>query len=236
MKTTRWTGLMVCFLGLSIQALSQASSSSYLPEIKQELLKEWPKNRTINLVFHGHSVPAGYFKTPLVNTLGAYPYQVLKAIKEQYPLAVINIINTSIGGENAEKGAARFEQDVLSHHPDVIFIDYVLNDRGLGLERAKKAWEKMIQMAQSKGIKVILLSASPDQRVDILDTNSVLDQHGQQVLELARLHQLGFVDSYSLFRTQVKAGTPIGELMSQVNHPNEKGHALIAAEIVKYFK
>ncbi|MFL0162442.1 SGNH/GDSL hydrolase family protein [Aquirufa salirivi] len=236
MKISRWTGLMVCFLGFSIQAMGQASSTYYLQEIKQELLKEWPKNRSINLVFHGHSVPAGYFKTTVVNTLGAYPYQVLKSLKEQYPLAVINIINTSIGGENAEKGAERFEQEVLSHRPDLIFIDYVLNDRGLGLERAKKAWEKMIQMAQSKGIKVILLSASPDQRVDVLDTKSVLDLHGQQVQELARVHQLGFVDSYERFRAQVKAGTPISEWMSQVNHPNEKGHALIAAEIMKYFK
>lgn len=236
MKITRWTGLMVCFLGISVQALSQASSANYLQEIKQELVKEWPKNRIINLVFHGHSVPAGYFKTPVVNTLGAYPYQVLKVLKEQYPLAEINIINTSIGGENAEKGATRFEQDVLSHRPDVIFIDYVLNDRGLGLERAKIAWEKMIQMAQSKGIKVILLSASPDQRVDIMDTNSVLDQHGQQVQTLAKVHQLGFVDSYGLFRAHVKTGTSISELMSQVNHPNEKGHALIASELIKYFK
>ncbi len=38
------------------------SSTDYLKEIKLELKKEWPKNRTINLVFHGHSVPAGYFK------------------------------------------------------------------------------------------------------------------------------------------------------------------------------
>lgn len=235
MKTTRWTGFLVCMLGLSIQALSQASSSNYLQEIKQELIKEWPKNRTINLVFHGHSVPAGYFKTPLVNTLGAYPYQVLKLIKEQYPLAVINIINTSIGGENAEKGAERFEQDVLIHRPDLICIDYVLNDRGIGLERAKKAWEKMILMAQSKGIKVILLSASPDQRVDILDTNSILDQHGQQVQALAKAHLIGFVDSYNLFRNQVKATSPITDLMSQVNHPNEKGHALIATELLKFF-
>ncbi|MHA8063963.1 SGNH/GDSL hydrolase family protein [Aquirufa aurantiipilula] len=235
MKITRWIGLMACFLGFSIQALSQSSQTDYLQEIKQELVKEWPKNRIINLVFHGHSVPAGYFKTPVVNTLGAYPYQVLKSLKEQYPFAAINIINTSIGGENAEKGAARFEQDVLSHRPDVIFIDYVLNDRGIGLERAKNAWVKMIQMAQSKGIKVILLSASPDQKVDILDTNSILDQHGQQVQELAKTHQVGFVDTYTLFRNQVKASTPISDLMSQVNHPNEKGHALISTELMKFF-
>src|SRR5690606_5862244 len=111
-----------------------ADESGYLQEIKMELEKKWPDNRTINLVFHGHSVPAGYFKTPVVNTLDAYPFQVLKGIKEHYPHAVINIINTSIGGENSISGAERFETGVLIHRPDVLFLDYALNDTGIGLE------------------------------------------------------------------------------------------------------
>lgn len=31
-------------------------------------------------------------------------------------------------------------------------------------------------------------------------------------------------------------GEDLAEYMSQSNHPNEKGHTLIAAEIMKYFK
>ena len=54
---------------LSVLSYSQvANSNNYLQDLKQELQTEWPKNRTINVVFHGHSVPAGYFKTPAVNT------------------------------------------------------------------------------------------------------------------------------------------------------------------------
>ena len=94
-----------------------ANSSDYLNDIKTELNKEWPGNRTINLVFHGHSVPAGYFTTPVVNTLDSYPFLLLKDLKELYPFAVINIINTSIGGENSVSGAERFEAEVLIHKP-----------------------------------------------------------------------------------------------------------------------
>lgn len=104
--------------------------------------KKWPDNRTVNLVFHGHSVPSGYANTPNVKTLQAYPHQVLEAVKEIYPYAVVNSITTSIGGENAEQGAKRFKQEVLPHRPDILFIDYALNDRSIGLERALKAWEK----------------------------------------------------------------------------------------------
>src|SRR5687767_10935123 len=124
--------LLALLLSITIQCVhAQADSAIYLKDIKAELVKEWPKNRTINLVFHGHSVPSGYFNTPHVRTLDAYPQQVLKELKALYPYAVINCIITAIGGENSVAGEKRFEQDVLAHRPDVLFIDYALNDRYL---------------------------------------------------------------------------------------------------------
>lgn len=210
--------------------------TDYLRDLKTELTKEWPKNRIINVVFHGHSVPAGYFKTPLVNTLEAYPMQVLKQLKRHYPFAVINIINTSIGGENSKSGASRFETEVLTHRPDVVCIDYALNDQGLGLEEAQKAWKAMIEKAAAKKIKVILLTPSPDQRVEILDEKSTLEKHRMQIIELAKEHNVGLVDSYALFKNKVREGEKISDYMSQVNHPNEKGHELIANDIMRYFR
>jgi acyl-CoA thioesterase-1 len=210
--------------------------SKYLTEIKSELRKEWPKNRTINLVFHGHSVPAGYFKTPMVNTLDSYPFQVLKELKAIYPYAAINIINTSIGGENSISGEKRFKSDVLSHNPDVLFIDYALNDRGIGLEKSHEAWSRMINKALKENIKVILLTPSPDQRVDILQSDNELEQYAQQIKRLSEEKGIGLVDSYQLFKNEVVLGDSLSSYMSQVNHPNEKGHQLISDEIMKYFK
>jgi len=212
-----------------------ADPQFYLAEIISELNKEWPGNRTINLVFHGHSVPAGFFKTPVVNTLSAYPYLLLEKLKAKYPFAVINVINTAIGGENSESGEKRFVSEVLTHRPDVLFIDYALNDRGLGLEKSKEYWSKMIQRALEKKIKIILLTPSPDQRVNILESDNILEQHARQIEQLAKVYGLGLVDSYSLFKEKVIAGDSISIFMSQVNHPNKKGHTLITEEIVKYF-
>ena len=79
----------------------------------------------------------------------------------------MNSITTSIGGEQAEQGAERFKEEVLIYRPDVLFIDYALNDRSIGLERAKIAWEQMIQEALAYGTKVILLTPTPDLKEDI---------------------------------------------------------------------
>ena len=209
---------------------------NYLKEVKAELKKEWPNNRTINLVFHGHSVPAGFFKTPVVNTLDSYPYQVLARLKAMYPTAVINVINTAIGGENSVSGEKRFKSEVLRHQPDVLFIDYSLNDRRVGLEQAHDAWTSMINIALKQDIKIILLTPSPDQEVEILDNNTILDRHSAQVKQLAKAYGIGLIDSYALFKQRVSAGDSVAAFMSQVNHPNKEGHQLIANEILSYFK
>ncbi|MBN3519434.1 SGNH/GDSL hydrolase family protein [Algoriphagus lutimaris] len=217
------------------QLIDSNSKENYLNDMKDELTVEWPKNKTINLVFHGHSVPAGYFKTPEVNTLNSYPFLALKGIKEAYPFAVVNVINTSIGGENSNSGQKRFKKEVLPHQPNILFIDYALNDRGIGLDQSRKAWEKMIVKALKKNIKVILLTPSPDLKIDLTESGNELDLHRQQIIGLAKKYQVGLVDSYSLFQKLKENCNCLNEYMSQGNHPNEKGHQLIAKEILTYF-
>lgn len=213
-----------------------AEAPIYLSALKAEFVKKWPENRTINLVFHGHSVPTGYFATPNVNTLDAYPHVLLTKLKQLYPFAVINVITTSIGGENSEQGQKRLKNEVLIYRPDVLFIDYALNDRGIGLERSKASMEKMIRAALSKGIKTILLTPSPDISTDILKADNPLQQHTQQLIELAKKYHIGLSDSFEQFKSLTKSGHNLKDYMAQSNHPNKKGHELIAEELLKYFR
>lgn len=214
---------------------AQADAGTYLNDIKTELMKQWPKNRAINLVFHGHSVPSGYFRTPDVRTLEAYPQQVLQEVKALYPHAVVNVIVTAIGGENSLQGEKRFGDDVLTHKPDVLFIDYALNDRAPGLEKSKEATEKMIRKALKRNIKVILLTPSPDLKVDLTSPGNELELFTNQITALARKYNIGLADSYSSFKKQAEKGEKLDQYMSQGNHPNKEGHRLIAGEIIKYF-
>lgn len=227
---------MLFTLTVNAQIGKLSDTVNYLAPIKKQLETKFPKNRTINLVFHGHSVPSGYWTGSKVHTLESYPHLLLGKLKTIYPYAVINVILTSIGGEWAEKGQTRFTNDVLSHKPDVVIIDYALNDLGIGLERSKIAWSKMIEEALSKNIKVILVTPSPDQREDITDSNNKLALHATQIRELAVKYQVGLADPFAQFQKIAKEKGSIKELMSHVNHPNENGHNLIAEELFRRFK
>jgi acyl-CoA thioesterase-1 len=212
-----------------------ADRIEYLLALKKDLIVRWPNNRTINLVFHGHSVPAGYWHNSEVHTLDSYPHLALAKVKEIYPYAVINVIITAIGGECAEKGQSRLKTDVLPHKPDVLFIDYGLNDIGTGLERSRVAWEKMIEEALKANIPVILMTPSPDQRQDILDPENLLVRHAQQIRGLAAKYHVGLADPFKEFQRIIREEGSLESYMSHVNHPNRKGHEIIANEIRKWF-
>jgi len=226
--------LIVTTLMLGVVLSSQvlyANYPSYLDDVKAKLNLKWPGNKTVNIVFHGHSVPSGYFATPHVNTLAAYPQLTLKCIKDKYPHAVVNVITTSIGGEQSEQGATRFDQEVLCHRPDVLYIDYALNDRGIGLERSERAWRSMIEKALNYGCKIILLTPTPDTREVITNQATPLNQHSEMIRRLANEYRIGLVDSYLAFAGLSHNGEKISDYMSQNNHPNEKGHQLVASLI-----
>lgn len=207
----------------------------YLAPVLNELRNKWPANRMINIVFDGHSVPSGYFKTPQINTLAAYPNLVFESVSKVFTTSPINVIKTAIGGENAEQGAARFDTSVLNYKPDVLFIDYALNDRKLGLERAKIAWASMIRRALANNIKVVLLTPTPDLNENILDDETLLQQHATQIIDLGKEFHMPVIDSYGLFKELVLQGKDLKLYMAQKNHLNELGHRVVAREILKLF-
>jgi acyl-CoA thioesterase-1 len=213
-----------------------AAEPAPLAPVVQALELKWPKNHTVHIVCHGHSVPAGYFATPIVRSNEAYPAGLQAGLRERYPHAVLNVIVTAIGGEASDRGAARFERDVLALRPAVVSIDYSLNDRRLGLEKAKANWTAMIVAAKAAGIKVILLTPTPDQSAKLDDPQDPLNLHAEQVRALAKEHDVLLVDSLALFKAKVAAGTPLKDLMSQVNHPNAAGHALVTAALLDLFR
>lgn len=213
-------------------AVIQATPQTYLAPITAELVKDWPQNRTIEIVCHGHSVPAGYAKTPEVRAEDAYPNLLRQALWARFPHAVINVSVTAIGGEDSVAGEKRFARDVLARHPDVVTIDYGLNDRRRDPTAVRTAWQSMIRQAKAQGVKVLLLTPTGDLSAKLDDPNDPLVQQAVAIRHLAEEEGVGLVDSFAAFKN---ASVPLDSLMSQINHPNRKGHELVAAKLLEWF-
>ncbi len=215
-----------------------ANPLTYLAATVQELQRHWPDNRTVNVVCHGHSVPAGYFATPMVDTFNAYPHLLHRGLKARFPFAVVNVIVTAIGGENSHAGAERFAAEVLGHRPDVLTIDYGLNDRYIGLEAAEAAWRSMIERALAREAKVILLTPTLDISGLASEQSELwtrLNQHTERIRQWATEYEVGLVDSFALFAAYVAEQGALSDLLSWSNHPNRAGHELVARELLRWF-
>ena len=149
----------------------------------------------------------------------------------------MNVIVTAIGGEESDKGAARFDTEVLNHNPRVLTIDYGLNDRRIGLRKAKASWRSMIEKSLERDIKLILLTPTHDNS-GLAGPESdweSLAQHTEQIRRLAAEYEVGLVDSFALFENYVSSGGDLSDLLSWPNHPNRKGHQLVSDELLRWF-
>ena len=213
-----------------------APKNTYFLDLASELSQPWPDNRPIYFACHGHSVPAGYFRTPVVDPFNAYPHLFNKALKEKFPFAALDVIVTAIGGENSEQGAARFKTGVLTHKPELVTIDYGLNDRSMGLAQSKSAWTKMIESALEAGIKVMLLTPTLDNTVKVEKYHeSDLYPYWEQICRLSDEYQVALADSFTAWIRYCQVGAGLNTLLSQSNHPNRAGHDLVAREMLDWF-
>ena len=218
-----------------------ADRSTYLLPLAVELLKQWPANRLVNIVCHGHSVPAGYFRTPEVRSLDAYPQVLKEGLDPRYPFAVLNVIVTAIGGENSVSGANRFTDQVLCHRPDLLTIDYGLNDVYSGLADSERAWRSMIEASLARQVPVILLTPTHDLSRNGTDPAwpasrwQELHTHAEQIRRLAGEYGIGLADSFAAWEAHYAGGGDLLDLLSAANHPNRLGHELVARELIRWF-
>lgn len=83
----------------------------------------------------GEDVKVGYIGGSITNG-GLWRSKSLKWLKNEYPKANITQINAAIGGTGPEYGACRINNHLLIHKPDMVFIEYRVNNGGAYKGRA----------------------------------------------------------------------------------------------------
>ncbi len=112
-----------------------------------------------------------------------------------------------------------------------------LNDHGIGLEKARASWSSMVAAGKKAGVKLILLTPTADKTQDQgykAEDKLRLGEHAGQIHRLAAENGIGLADSFAAFQQYAESGD-LSDLLSWANHPNRRGHELVAREILRWF-
>ncbi len=87
--------------------------------------------RTLGRVFTklkaGRPVTIAYFGGSITAAPG-YRVQVTKWFRDQFPNAEVREVNAAIGGTGSDLGVFRCGVDVAAHDPDLVFVEFNIND------------------------------------------------------------------------------------------------------------
>ena len=93
----------------------------------------------------GSPVTIAYFGGSITAAAGGWRDQSARWLQDQFPKAEVRQINSSIGGTGSDLGVFRLQNDVLSHHPDLVFVEFAVNDHGLAPERILRTMEGIVR-------------------------------------------------------------------------------------------
>lgn len=93
---------------------------------------------------HGDQVRVGYLGGSITAQEGWRP-QSLNWLRAQYSKAQIDEINAAIGGTGSDLGAFRLQHDVLGRKPDLVLVEFAVNDAGAKPEQIYRGMEGIVR-------------------------------------------------------------------------------------------
>lgn len=210
--------------------LKDFCSMEEMKRFTEKTLTDLRNGCDVTVVAFGDSITAGYA------VRRGFPTFWKEMLARKYPGVRIELINSGVSGDTTMDGLARLDWAVLSCEPDLVSINFGINDcvYGLGLEEFEANLVEMIKRIRSGPASEILLLSSQPLETPPYD-KLVLDYY-QAIERVAKEMDVGFVDVYGAWMEQVSQGTPLSSLIIPgLDHPNEAGYRIIAEELMKLF-
>jgi hypothetical protein len=131
------------------QSVSQSSKTSHLIPVQTTAAKELSirsglpnfftklkAHKPVNVAFLGGSITrAG----------NGYRDQLLSWFRNQYPASQFTEIMAAVSGTGSDFGACRVQQQVIDHKPDLVFIEFAVNDNHMPMPTVRETIEGIVR-------------------------------------------------------------------------------------------
>ena len=177
----------------------------------------------ITVAYIGGSITEGYN----AGTTEFYAKTCTDLLQGYFPDITVTGVNAGISGTPSLLGNLRLERDVLSADPDIVFVEFAVND---GQEADyKNAYESLVRtlLTQEKDIAVVLLFT-------VLDSGYTCQEH---MSKIGANYDLPMISVHDSVYEEIEAGRMTWQDYSNdQSHPNDYGHKCITDFVDNYYQ
>ena len=183
------------------------------------------KGERLTVGFIGGSITQGFSATDLDK---CYAARIFGWLKKVFPNTEFDYVNAGIGATDSQFGAARVQEDLLQRLPDLVFVEFSVNDHST--PHFCETYEGLVRQ--------IYGSASAPAMVLIhnvyYDTGKSAAYYHAQV---GRHYDLPCISIQNSIYPAVAAGRlPAEKITADFLHPNDLGHELVASVITNFLE
>lgn len=187
----------------------------------QRVMEEAQNGEQITIGYIGGSITEGL----TVGDNGCYARLSYEAFAETYGQgANVHYVNAGLSGTSSVLGNLRAEEELFLYEPDLILIEFAVNDAQDVLHR--NAYESLIRscLMQENAPAVILIFT-------VLENGYTCQKHME---EIGDYYQLPMISVGDALTPELESGRMVWDDYSDdESHPNAEGHQLIA-EFIAY--
>ncbi len=155
-----------------------------------------------------------------------------KWLEETYPNAKINETNMAVGGTSSLWGLARTKRDVIAYNPDLVFIEFAINDMYFQLTEAQAAtyMEGMIRQINTDLPNTDIIFVLTIDSAHLGKSFVTADGH----IETAVFYGIPYINVGTALAEAIKTNNwSWSEVGADTVHLNAKGYHIYADEVIK---
>lgn len=203
--------------------------------IDMSRLNEGNKVRVANVIKKmksGEEVTVGYIGGSITQGTSAgnelcYARLTTNYLEEMYPDAKINYVNAGIGATGSYIGVHRVTDDLLSQSPDLVFVEFSVNDTTEFTDRNKESYDSLLRTIWNSSKNPAIITVATTQE----DGTSFQEQHA----EIVKHYDLPMISYRNTILDTIEHGDITWKDISGDNiHPNVPGHKIVAQLLKAY--
>jgi lysophospholipase L1-like esterase len=93
----------------------------------------------------GKPIKVAFLGGSITRAGGGYRDQVMTWFRSQYPSNQFEEIMAAVGGTGSDFGACRVQQHVIDHQPDLVFVEFAVNDNRWRMQFVRETMEGIVR-------------------------------------------------------------------------------------------